>query len=343
MSIKNQTHSTPSNFGRSLVPRIGIFCLAGTLGFTACGAQSLDALRSVLSDDARNRGFGTMVQGLAGFGAVPGISGANFDVDSSGSVQDSDLSRMNFPLSHDFKQIGGLEQALHTELALGWLTGSTDYRNLLPATPFNSDVNSDMTALSVVGGVGLGFPLTDKLTLTPMVLLGYSHIEDDSSFAGPGAAALNLLTRQILFNYSVDELLYGAALELKYEHSLAGDIDLQARLRYNHMFAETLDASNAALEGSGNFGVLTAFLQFDGPTPAKIFGRDLRWIGFAANSTFVGDAAEGLGFDTFFELGGGIELVEPNILPGVEGFSVRGSALIGNGVTGWSVGAQLEF
>ena len=333
---------TPAT-GRSLVAQFGLICLTGTLGFTDCRAQNLDALRNLLSDNARSRGLGSMVQGLAGFGAVPGISGANFDVDSTGAVTDSDLSRMNFPLAHDFKQVGGLKQDLHTELALGWLTGSTDFRNLQPGTPFNSDVSSDLSAMSIVGGVGLGFPLTDELTLTPMALLGYSHVEDDSTFSGPGAAALDGLTREILFNYSVDELLYGAALELKYAHSLAGDIDLQAKLRYNQLFAETLDASNDALEGSGNFGVLTAFIQFDGPTPAKLFGRDLRWIGFAANSTFVGDAADGLGFDYFFELGGGIELVEPNILQGVEGFSVRGSALIGNGVTGWSLGAQLEF
>jgi hypothetical protein len=343
MTIPPQPHLTTPATGRSFIAQCGLLCLAGTLGFTPCRAQSFDALRSLLSDDARSQGFGSKVQGLAGFGAVPGISGAHFKVDSSGAADDTDLSRMNFPLSYDFKQVGGLQQDLHTELALGWLSGSTDYRNLLPGTPFNSDVSSDLSALSAVGGLGLVFPLTDELTLTPMVLLGYSRVEDDSTFSGPGAATLDGLTRQILFNYSVDELLYGAALELNYKHALAGDIDVQGKLRYNQLFADTLDASDPALEGNGNFGVLTAFVQFDGPTPAKLFGRDLRWIGFAANSTFFGDSADALGFDYFFELGGGIELVDRTVLKGVEGVSLRGSALLGNGVTGWSIGAQLEF
>jgi hypothetical protein len=171
MTIPPQPHLTTPTTGRSFVARFGLLCLASTLGFTPCRAQSLDALRSLLSADARSQSFGSKVQGLAGFGAVPGISGAHF-------------------------------------------------------------------------------------------------------------------------NYSVDELLYGAALELNYKHALAGDIDVQGKLRYNQLFAETLDASDPALEGNGNFGVLTAFVQFDGPTPAKLFGRDLRWIGFAANSTFVGDEVD---------------------------------------------------
>jgi len=42
-------------------------------------------------------------------------------------------------------------------------------------------------------------------------------------------------------------------------------------------------------------------------------------------------------------LGGGIELEDDTLLRGLEGVSLRASALVGERVTGWSLGISLSF
>lgn len=304
----------------------------------ADGAEA--GARKALSERAAELGFGKAVQGVSAFGAVPGISGATFNVDGTGAAGDTELHRINFPLSHEFDGVKAGDASLYAELALGYLKATTDYDNLLGTT----DVDSKITSLSAVGGLGFAIPMGENWKLTPMALLGWSRTEDDSGFSGKGAGVLDDATRGILFNFRADDLLYGAAVKLDYTTKLGGDIDVAANVRYNQLFTDTLSSTDSSLEASGNLGILTGFLQLDGPTPLTVFHRDIRWIGFTAVSSFYQDAPDGIGFDYFVELGGGIEVVDKDVIQGIEGLSWRSSVIVGdNGLTGWSTGVQFEF
>ena len=175
------------------------------------------------------------------------------------------------------------------------------------------------------------------------MLAGYSHIEQDSRFSGAAGGLLEDAGDGFLFNLHVHEALVGGALEISHQRQLSGDIQLTANLRYNHLYAEAFAASDDVLETSSNFGVVTARAELDGPLGATALGRDLRWISFAANTSFPGRASDSLGFSYFFEVGGGLEIVDRSVARGVEGLSLRLSTLVGDGVTGWSVAAKLEF
>ena len=289
-------------------------------------ADAMDQARATLSAKAGESGFGTAIQGVSAFGAVP------------------TMSRLNLPLSHVFDNITMGGAALYTELSLGYLKSSSDYNNLLHGSPLETDVDSTIKSFSLIPGIGLAVPLGEKFVFTPIVMVGWTRTEDDSSFAGRGAGTIEDATRGILFNFHTEDLLYGAALNLDYKDKMGADIDVEANLRFNQLFADTLSSTDSALDGTSNLGVLTGFLQFDGPTPFTVFDRGIRWIAFTGASSFFQDAPTGLGFDYFAELGGGIELVDKSIIKGVEGVSVRSSVIAGdNGLTGWSLGAQLEF
>jgi hypothetical protein len=132
-------------------------------------------------------------------------------------------------------------------------------------------------------------------------------------------------------------------VEIQHEAALPGDVRLTAHLRYNHLYANAIDSSDDLLERSTTFGVLTASTELDGPLHTTMLGHDLRWISFAAHTSFPGRASDSLGFSYFFEVGGGLELVDPALVRGVEGLSLRLSTLVGDGVTGWSVAAKLAF
>lgn len=73
------------------------------------------------------------------------------------------------------------------------------------------------------------------------------------------------------------------------------------------------------------------------------FGQSLRWIGFSAFTWLRENQTEDLGFDWFVELGGGVALMDGMVINVVEGLSIRDSVLAGNDVTGWTLGAALEF
>ena len=311
---------------------------------TAAGAQQTDALRERLRDAANDSGFADSVQGLTGFAALPGVSTANFKVEeSTDGVSDTEMSKFVIPLVHDFKEIRIVGGALHTELTLGYLKSDQTVDDLLPGTALQADIDSEFRVFSAIGGVGLAFQPGRHTTLRPIALLGYSRIEQKSRFSGPGATQLEDTADGILFNFQTDDLLYGGAVELSHKQALGQGIEFTGNIRYNRLFVDTFAASDDVLKTHDNLGVFTGYVQLDGPTGVAALGRDLRWIWFVANSSFPGDSADSLGFGYFFEFGGGIKLVDRTVLDAIEGFSIRGSALAGNGVKGWSVGAKLDF
>jgi hypothetical protein len=48
-------------------------------------------------------------------------------------------------------------------------------------------------------------------------------------------------------------------------------------------------------------------------------------------------------FNAYAELGGGLQIIAPDVIRGVQGATVRASAIAGPGVTGWLVSAALNF
>ena len=54
-------------------------------------------------------------------------------------------------------------------------------------------------------------------------------------------------------------------------------------------------------------------------------------------------SGETLGFDYFFEFGGGLEIVDRGVVRGIDGISLRASYITGDNVSGFSVGAHIEF
>lgn len=151
------------------------------------------------------------------------------------------------------------------------------------------------------------------------------------------------ITDGFLANATTNTALYGGAIELEYVRDLGGDVTVSVETRYNHLVANTFEASDTVLETVSDFGVLTTVLEADGPTGATAMGRELRWITFVTNAYFPGSANDLPGFDYFFELGGGVEIVDRAMVQGIEGISLRGSGLFGQDVLGWSLALKLEF
>lgn len=301
-------------------------------------AQSLEEeIRDEIRDQVSRGGFAQAVQSLTGFAALPGVSAANFTVGGNETTSDADIDKYNLPLSRQFSEIGVAGGDLYAELTLAYLNFDQS-GELARGVRQQLDINS----LSAIGGLGLGFALGPWTTLRPIALFGYSHIEDSGGFSGSDSALLNSVLDGILTDFILDSALFGGALEVEHRRPLGENLNFFGRARYNQLFVDTFEASDPSLEASSDFGVFTAHLEVNGPTGATVGGRQLRWIGYVANSSFTESAGTGIEF--FFELGGGIELVDRSVIRGIEGVSLRASGIVGQkSVTGWSVYAQLEF
>ena len=314
------------------------------LGMSSASAQSEGELREALRTAAEEVDYGSFVQGLTGFAALPGVSAANFTIQAEDpGISDVQASKIVLPLTYEFSDTRIFGYPLYTELTLGYFHADQQIDDFLSGVPAQAGVDSNVDTFSAVGGIGLTFDLDQHTTLRPLVLIGYSYISQDSKFSGPGGQILDAASDGFLFNLHENVALTGGAVELEHRRDVGSDLKLTGNIRYNQLFAETFQASDDLLETSGTFGVLTAFARLDGPLPFQAFGRDLRWITFASNSTLTGTSSRSIGFDYFFELGGGLEVVDDQVIRGIEGVSLQASALLGDRVTGWSVGVQLEF
>ncbi|SFH99285.1 hypothetical protein [Albimonas pacifica] len=314
------------------------------LGAPAAEAQTVAEVRKEIRAAARSSDFGKSVLGLTGFAALPGVSASNFTIDD-GAASRTELSRLVGAPSRRFEDLGVLGGDLYAEATVSWFTAETDYPTFLPGSAFAAAPRNRIDAYTVVGGLGVAYDLTPSLSLTPIVTAGWGMVQDDTTFAGPGARRLDRATDDLLFNWDVQEILYGGALRLDYETPLPGDVNFTGRGRLNWVFGTTYSASSRVLEGDTRFGVVTAHGELDGPTTHSVFGRELRWILFAAGAWITGDGAEALGVGWIAEFGLGAELVDREVARGlgVEGVSLRISAITGDDLFGWSVGGGLEF
>ncbi|MFO1038857.1 MAG: hypothetical protein U1E45_18610 [Geminicoccaceae bacterium] len=325
--------------------------LAGSVAFAALTlaapqvrAQDLTAqLRSALESAARSGDQGGVFQALSVFGATPGISTALYDADSDTPGARQKLRTAKLPLSHDFSPLAfGVRP--YAELTLGY--AHVDDRRDFDTGVGTTRIDANFNDYSALAGLGATIPvlpdLLPEVRLRPILLAGYSRLEGDANVEGPFAAEIDEAARGLITDMHIDTLLLGGAIEAAATFRPTATIEIGAEVRYDHFYADNVAASDGALESSNDFGVLTSRLQVDGPLPLTLFGQGTRWIGFTGY-TWLPDSKDALDFDQFFEVGAGLAVMNADVVRGVSGLSLRGSLILGQDVSGWSLGLSLEF
>jgi hypothetical protein len=286
----------------------------------------------------QSEGLGRAFQTFSILGGTPGIAAARYN-------SDFELNNFQLPISHSFGPIdSGLLSGVapYAEITLGYLTGSQTF----PLTGNGNSPNRvklSFDAWSALAGGGIDVALGKGFKVRPIVLVGYSHVGGDAQFYGPNSALARAQVTGVLSDASLNSMLLGGALELIYESSLGNDVNLRAQARYNELATVVTAASSNALQDNGSFGVANASITLTGPTGWHIVTRDVRWLGYAKGTWLPDTNPSVLGFNAFAELGGGLQIIAPDVVRGVQGATVRASAIVGPGVTGWLVSAALDF
>lgn len=323
-----------------------------------------DELEDEFAEDFVDGELAETYQQFSIVGIAPGASGAKYRRKGDDEQSDLEISSVKIPIRRDFKsgavcfvasddkrytdyEIQPLRRVRSSdalcarsygELTLSYLRA--DQRTILDdigVTEF--DLNID--TFSVLAGYGLIFEIAEGTTFRPILLGGYSHIDNDSVFEGDLAETFNEELDGIDVNSELNSLLVGGAAEFRHERLLGNDVELETRLRYNYLVSDVYDASDEALEGTNDFVVINARLEAGIPTGFRLFSRDIYALAFGGTNAILDGVAGDVAKDSFIhELGGGLELKTPRLVQGVR---LRSSVLFGEDVFGWRAGLAVKF
>jgi hypothetical protein len=326
----------PCRSGRDLAlnaVRSGVLVGAATLLLGGpAAAQSIEDIRDDVREDLRESDVTGLLTGIVNFGALPDIASANFFVEP-----DDKLSTLKLPFGTDLEVADG-PVGLHIEGGVGYLT--VDDRVDFGTT--QADV--DWRGVSGFFGGGPAISLGATTKVRPILDLVISYLENDADYRGADAELFDQALRGLLYDAHLSTIGPALALEVEHKEPVGDDGTITFAGRYTHLFAWSFNASDEVLEGFGQSDTFSAYVELAGPTPFTFLNRDVRWNGVMANTTLFGSGADALGFDFFFEFGGGLDLaLLPTDLFGLGTIGVRAAAITGNNVTGWTIGLRTDF
>lgn len=336
-------------------------------------AQSIPGLRDAFREDITNINHVAGFQAIGLFAAAPGISGVNYEFGEDDNLGNSSaqIDVLKLPLRYEFSPLGrcGAINRPSSENNIQEISSpsSNAQRSADPAQrcirPYgeiafsyvratetqvidfldNYEIDFDVTMTNALAGGGLTIPLTKRTMFRPILLLGYSHVQDDAETRGISADLIDPAAEGIYTNFEVNSLVFGGAAELSHQRRLTANSELDTHIRYSHVLVDSFRASDRSLESSNDFGVVSAGGEVDRKTGLKIYSRDLHLIGSLEGTYFPALIGEELGTDFLVGGGVGIEIKEDQVIRGVEGAQLFGRYIVGEDVTGYQVGLTLTF
>ena len=165
---------------RALAPIAVLSVAAGLRVMPALAEPTSDELRDRVRELVRGSGLGDQLLGASAFAALPGISAASFKTEASDG-SDAEIERLILPLARQLHSPRLLGAAPYLEATLGY-SRTTQSGVFDRGGARETRIDELVTTLSVLAGAGLGYELLPGLTLRPLGLLGYAHLDNDTDF-----------------------------------------------------------------------------------------------------------------------------------------------------------------
>lgn len=204
-------------------------------------------------------------------------------------------------------------------------------------------VDTAWVSYGVQGGGGLEWDLGSGFRVSPVLHLGIQHVENRVHYAGPGEATFPPVFDGRLFDWQATVLSYGGSLRLEWSATVGEGLRWKTRLRYDGWAYETLQSTDDDQENPDPAHVLRLRNELSGPFDFTLFDRPLGWTVMLGYKQGLGEIAESLGYDGYFEIAGTLRIGVPAGIPGAGEIRVTGSGIWGADVVGWSAGVSLAF
>ncbi len=234
------------------------------------------------------------------------------------------------------------------DLSIGWqplLQGNMGYLESRTRVPDRggSVATNEFRTVAVEFGGGVRLWTTRRLSFAPTVMVLYGRTDDDYRVTGPSAASNVAQLRQLgLVDWSVSTWSLRPAMNVQYVLPLGRTLvtfSSDTAGFFTHGFAR----SNAHLRVGGDSGFVTSKIDLDIPLGVELYGHELRTGGYVSRTDLLGALQQGLGVQHLNELHGRLVLDFLNQLWGVQWIGLGASYLWGTNLSGWTVGADVEF
>lgn len=299
-------------------------------------AQTL-SLQDLESDALERSGIANILPALGLFGLQPGLRQAHLAVEATplGTI-DIDLTKV--PLAYEFAPVWrGIRP--FAQITLGHFDLDHGVKvAVIPAFPTGLDVS--MSGEALIGGIGATIPLSDSISLRPMLLAGYARIRSEAATTGPFSGLVLSVVDGILADARLESPVVGGSVELRHNLAFEGGVAVDSALGFGMLYAPVTEATSRTIEQAIPFPTVSASLEADGPLWQAAGGPALRWLGTAGINYFPALPDDIAGLPVAAELGIGLEILGPDLGGGL---TLRASAILGDRVTGWSFGASLRF
>ena len=319
---------------------VGSFLLAASMTATGAIGQDLGALREQLRDDLRDIHFAQSLLGLVLLSDELELSGARYSFDD---VSDTDMTVYALPF-HTTKSPWGVDRPrVHIEGTIGYgearQSAADLFGGLLPGQ--EAAVSTKWRTYGGLLGAGLELPVAKDLSVTPLLDLGLSRIENNTNYSGPGAALAAGLADGIAFNWDALAFTYGGAIRTDWRRQLGPEHVLQLTGRYDVRWTETIDEDDAAQDFLARSQLITLHGDVTGPTGMNMFDQSVDWQLSAAYRGFP--EATLFGVNQYVQLGGSLLFHTGDRIPNAKGFAVSAAGMLGENFHGWTIGFRVLF
>jgi len=328
---------------RNLMSDCPAWLMAGLLmatlpaGLVAQPAAFAGAVQTSV-DDTR---IGQQLISIINFTALPGISGARFDIDRSFPDPDYRLEKLDMSGSKDLT-LADHPFDLHIEGGIGYLSTDENAFGFTGTGDQTVAVRTDREVYSGHFGLGLSIPMGKHWRLRPVLRAAISRFNNDTGFGeviGDGED----IGRLLFLDWTVHAATLAGALKIGYDRSFEFG-RVEATANYTYAYTDIFDAPSSLLEFSGRNELFNLRARLTRPTGRRAFGYPLLWNVFAGATALGGNGKSALGFSHYFELGAGLDLdVAKADLPLVKVLRLQGSLIKGDNVTGWQLGLGFRF
>ena len=315
-----------------------VSCCCTALFILCCSAASLQAQEIEIPPGLEELSLEDIRESMIAFvnlSTAPGLDGATFRVDEDN--RKSDLIRGSLGYAADLTLKGSILDAYWgIALAYGSLEDQADVLSEA-GNPLRLDVERDI--LSLRGSAGLSLPISRYFKLRPFLSLAASRLETTTQLKGLGGHAP---LPEVWLDSKLDALSTSGTLYADYDRWFDSN-RLQLRGQYTLAYTDTFNGGGSVrgLETWGWNRTLFMRARYSRPTNWRYRGKPWRWNSYISHTRFIGLEQRALGFNTFSEVGVGLDF-EVNIRPldwfGLRFIGLKAGYIFGDGVDGFSVG-----
>jgi hypothetical protein len=303
-------------------------------------AQTLGELRAQLRSDLRDIQFAKSLIGLVLLTDELELSGASYSFDDESNT---DLTVFALPFHSVETPWGRGNPRLHIEGTLGFgeaqQSAADLFRGALPG--LEAGVASKWRSYGGLLGAGIEWPVAKDFSITPLVDIGLSRIENHTKYSGPGAAFAAGIADGIAFNWDAIAVNYGGAIRTDWRHQLTPKLVLQMTGRYDVRWTEMIEVDDAAQEFATRAQLVTLRGDVTGPTGVHWLGQSVDWQAGLAYRMFPEGSL--FGVDEYLQVGGSLLFHTGDRMPVGKGFAIGGALMHGEDFRGWTVGLRVLF